>query len=430
LKPASLDAYAFGNRAESGDLSGAFNKYKGRQVSYCTHGIHRFPAKFIPQVPRFCMEHYSKQGDVVLDPFMGSGTTLLEAMLLGRDAYGIDIHPLARLIAKTKVTPLPIALLKETADSLLRDIRRDDEDNSEFIPEMLNFDHWFRRDVAKNLATIKKHVWELPKGPVQDFFKVCFSSIIRRVSNSDVESLMPEVTSFRKKLVEQGKVDFDALTRFENTTRLRIIDFDDFSKELKKSQEQFKRKTKVEIIGKEARDIELGDSKVDLAVTSPPYASAVHYMTVHKLEMNWLGLQSSDEDVESNIIGTARAYAEDYNRWKPEGLHAEIDSLAEKISNEDRKSGYTVHKYFADMKRNLEEVHRVLKRKSPYCMVAGENVLKGIRIPTYELIGKLAEDVGFDVKKVYGYDIINRHLDVPRWNNSTILRDHIVVLEK
>ena len=412
------------------DLSVAFHKFKGRQVSYCTHGIHRFPAKFIPQVPRFCMEHYSKPGDTVLDPFMGSGTTLLEAMLLGRDAYGIDIHPLAKLIAKTKITPLPEEELRVAAERLIREIRRDDGENAEFIPDMPNFNHWFRKDVARDLATIKKHVWEIPEGSIQEFFKVCFSSIIRRVSNSDADSLMPEVTSFKLKLVEQGKADFDAISRFENTTRLRMIDFEDFSKELAKSNEQYKRISKVGIIGTDARDIDLDDSEVELAITSPPYASAVHYMTVHKLEMHWLGILSSEEDIESKIIGTARAYAEDYNIWEPKGLHPDIDRLASKIASDDRKTGYTVHKYFADMKKNLEEVRRVLKRKGTYCMVVGENVMKGTRIPTYQLLGKLAEQVGFDVKNVYDYDIINRHLDVPRWNNSTILQDHIIVLEK
>ena len=430
MKPASSGHSPFGNGDKNSDLSEDFNRFRGRQVSYFTHGIHRFPAKFIPQVPRFCMEHYSKQGDVVLDPFMGSGTTLLEAMLLGRDSYGIDIHPLARLIARTKVTPLPIEELEATADRLLREIRRDDGDNSGLIPDMPNFDHWFRPDVARNLATIKKHIWGIPEGPLQDFFKVCFSSIIRRVSNSDTDSLMPEVTSFKKKLVEQGKTDFDVLTRFENTTRLRMLDFESFSKELQNCQKRFKRKAKVELIGNDARDIDLDDSEIDLAVTSPPYASAVHYMVVHKLEMNWLGMLSQEEDIESNIIGTARAYAEDYNSWEPKGLHPEVDNIASEIAAEDRKSGYTVHKYFADMKRNLEEVHRVLKRRGTYCIVAGENVLKGKKIPTYELLAKLAERVGFDVKRVYDYDIINRHLDVPRWNNSTILQDHIVILEK
>src|SRR4030066_1829444 len=87
------------------DLSGEFRKYIGKQVSYATHGIHRYPAKFIPQIPRYCLESYSKKGDDVLDPFMGSGTTLLESYIAGRNSYGIDIHPLAKLITKANVTP-------------------------------------------------------------------------------------------------------------------------------------------------------------------------------------------------------------------------------------------------------------------------------------------------------------------------------------
>lgn len=415
---------------ERQDLSDAFKNFTGRQVSYFTHGIHRFPAKFIPQVPRFCIGRYSKPGDTILDPFMGSGTTLLEALLLGRDAYGIDIHPLAKLIAKVKITPLNDESLGRRAEALLREISEDTEDSSEWIPKMPNFDHWFRPDVASNLAKIKKHIWALPDDEMKDFFKVCLSSIIRRVSNSDTDSLMPEVTSFKRKLVEQGKVDFDALARFENTVRLRMLDVSDLGKALAREKKKQRRDPAIEFIGNDARDIDLDDSEVDLAVTSPPYASAVHYVTAHKLEMHWLDIMDPESELETKIIGTARAYVEDYRSWQPGGLHPDVDDLVRKICAEDQKSGFIVHKYFDDMRKNIEEVHRVLKRNGKYCIVAGENVLKGTKIPTFELLDKLAQQSGFERKATFDYDIINRHLDVPRWNKSTILRDHILVLEK
>ncbi|MCJ7561453.1 MAG: site-specific DNA-methyltransferase, partial [Thermoplasmata archaeon] len=101
------------------DLSNEFRKYIGRQVSYATHGIHKYPAKFIPQIPRFCIESFSDAEDVVLDPFMGSGTTLLESYILGRESYGIDIHPLARMIAKVKTTPIDPTHLSRVAEKLL-----------------------------------------------------------------------------------------------------------------------------------------------------------------------------------------------------------------------------------------------------------------------------------------------------------------------
>jgi DNA modification methylase len=430
LKLSSYDVPAIDDPDGRHDLSSSFKNYTGRQVSYYTHGIHRFPAKFIPQVPRFCLERYSKPGDAILDPFMGSGTTLLEALLLGRDAYGIDIHPLAKLIAKVKVTSLPIERLKAAGDRLLADISADANDNSDWIPEMPNFDHWFREDVALNLATIKKHIWSLPDDDIRDFLKVCFSSIIRRVSNSDVDSLMPEVTTFKRKLVEQGKVDFNVMSRFENTVRLKTLDFADLAKALVISRKKYKRESEVEIIGKDARSIELRDSEVDAAITSPPYASAVHYVTAHKLEMYWLDMMEPESELETRIIGTARAYAEEYNSWEPGGLHPEVDILVRKIYLDDQKSGYIVHKYFADMRQSFEEVLRVLKRNGIFCVVAGENVMKGTKISTYHLLDQLAQQVGFERKALFDYDIINRHLDVPRWNNSTIIQDHILVLEK
>lgn len=412
------------------DLSDVFRKYTGRQVSYYTHGIHRFPAKFIPQVPRFCMEHYSEPGDVVLDPFMGSGTTLLEAMLLGRDAYGIDIHPLARLIAKVKITPLPSKTIESSAERLLSDIHADDRANSKWIPEMPNFNHWFRREVARDLACIKKHVWELPDGDSKDFFKICFSSIIRKVSNSDADSLMPEVTTFKKKLIEQGKADFDAMTRFENTVRQRILDMGDLERAISKSRKKFGHSPRIAFIGKDAREIYLPNSEVDLAVTSPPYASAVHYATAYKLEMYWLDLIEAEPELETRLIGTARAYVVDYREWKPGGIDPEIDRLVGRICAEDKKSGYIVHKYFSEMSKNFEEVHRVLRKNRKYCIVAGENVLKRIKIPTYKMLDRLAKKTGFKKEAVFNYDIINRHLDVPRWNNSTIMKDHILVFKK
>lgn len=55
-----------------------------------THGLHKYPAKFFPELPRWLIERYSSKGDWVLDPFMGSGTTNLEASMLGRRSVGVD----------------------------------------------------------------------------------------------------------------------------------------------------------------------------------------------------------------------------------------------------------------------------------------------------------------------------------------------------
>lgn len=415
---------------EAQDLSEEFRKYIGRKVSYATHGIHRYPAKFIPQIPRYCLDSYSQVGDVILDPFMGSGTTLLESYIAGRNSYGIDIHPLARLIAKVKITPLDPERLSSLAESLLQKIMLDEADNHRWIPEIPNREHWFRPHVLDQLATIKKIIWKMPGGDYQDFFKICFSSIIRRVSNSDDDSLIPEVTSFQKKLDQQGKTSYDAIDRFDNVVRNKLIDATDLWKLSEEIARRYRHTPKARIIGRDARDIDLRDGEVDLAITSPPYASAVHYVSVHKLEMYWLDMITSTSELDSRVVGTARAYLSEYGDWEPTTSIEELQRVLVELMTKDKKSSFVAFRYFDEMRKSIAEVNRVLKRNARYCLVVGENTFRKVGIPTYRILARIAVRCGFEIEHVFVYDVINRHLDIPRWNDSRIEKDYILVLRR
>lgn len=73
-------------------------------IAGLTHNLYQYPARFSPMFAKTVIENFSKPGDLILDPFMGSGTTLVEAMVAGRKCLGTDISPLAVFIAKTKTT--------------------------------------------------------------------------------------------------------------------------------------------------------------------------------------------------------------------------------------------------------------------------------------------------------------------------------------
>ena len=79
-----------------------------KEVTSFTHGFHKYPAKFIPQIPKWAIGKYinGNEGRTILDPFCGSGTTLVEGLLANHNVIGIDIDPLSSLISKTKVTPV------------------------------------------------------------------------------------------------------------------------------------------------------------------------------------------------------------------------------------------------------------------------------------------------------------------------------------
>src|SRR3989338_7231883 len=100
----------------------AFEEATRADTSYATHGYHRYPAKFIPQLAKKLISSYTKEGDLVCDPFMGSGTALVEAIILKRKAVGVDINPVALLITKAKTTPLEPTKAELESKKLLNEI--------------------------------------------------------------------------------------------------------------------------------------------------------------------------------------------------------------------------------------------------------------------------------------------------------------------
>src|SRR6266542_3675397 len=95
---------------------------------YATHPLHAFAARCPPPLVDWAISMFSSPGQIVLDPMVGSGTTLVEAALLGRRAWGADIDPLARLIAKAKAKPVSLASWDETVAQVEARVGRSNDD--------------------------------------------------------------------------------------------------------------------------------------------------------------------------------------------------------------------------------------------------------------------------------------------------------------
>ena len=130
-----------------------------KHQSYLTHGVHKFPAKFFPELPRYLITKYSKPGDVVLDPMCGSGTVLLESILQNRHTIGIDIDPIAKLISKVKTTSIKSDLLDNARDIISKSVDSLVRTNKNInIPEFNYRDKWFKIFVLEELAIIKESI--------------------------------------------------------------------------------------------------------------------------------------------------------------------------------------------------------------------------------------------------------------------------------
>jgi len=235
-----------------------------------THGLHKYPAKFFPELPRWLIKRYSSANEIVLDPFSGSGTSNVEALLLRRNSVGIDIDPFSHFLSKVKITPLQEDELKYSQKYLLRSTlnyhhsKVSDSD----IPIFPYRDNWFNKEIILELAYLRKIITALDtSGDTKDFFKICLSSIIRSVSNADDNCTR---TVIRKKL-NKKVYPADALKKFTEAILVNIPKMIEFSqicpKDIKVSFPE----------DSDARDIKYPDDYFDLAVTSPPYANAVDY---------------------------------------------------------------------------------------------------------------------------------------------------------
>lgn len=155
-----------------------------------SHKIHTYPAKLLMHIPHFFLANtvLSQPMDTVLDPFCGSGTVLLEAQIFGRRTIGADSNPIAQLISKVKTHPLPEIKLKKTLSSV---IKRIPSKPSGRPPDVVNLEYWFYPHVIEQLQRILEAIKTLRNVCIKDFFLVCFSACVRKVSLADPRVAVP-----------------------------------------------------------------------------------------------------------------------------------------------------------------------------------------------------------------------------------------------
>ena len=385
-----------------------------------THGIHKYPAKFFPELPRWIIKRYSEKWNMILDPFTGSGTTNLEASLLGRHSIGVDVDPFSRFIASVKTTVLPYNDLFLSWLSLRQRVAIYSEPSHlDGVPEFPYRDNWFRPYILKELAHIKTEIEKTDATQsVKDFFLVCFSSIIRQVSEADNNCTRTVVRkTLEKKVWQNMAIDLfikRAETQVENMEALSAL------------------KPSGNVLIPDNADARampiVKDGSIDLALTSPPYANAVDYPRTHQLEIYWLGFANGSlQPLKKHHVGTEAVTAKDYAELHKTGCE-EADLTIEKIYEVDPRRAFIATKYLWDMFANLKEVHRVLKPGAVYAIVVGNNLIRGVELETWRYLCSEAPKIGYEIECHFVSAIINHFIKIPR--KERINDDYVLILRK
>lgn len=394
------------------------------KVTEFTHGFHKYPAKFIPQIPRWALDRYigKNKNKFILDPFSGSGTTAVEALLSGNNAYGIDIDPLSCLISKVKTTKLSHNLINSTFDFVFDELNNDFQPL--FQPACETINHWFREDYIKILAQFRDIINSIEDKDAKDLLMICFSSILRRVSNADNESQKAYVSHTKIKTPEDPKTLF----LFQlNYYRDRITEFSN----------QINDDLKSRIINGSCVDgieVLVESQSFDLAITSPPYIKAIDYIYNQMVELFWVGdlfsldTQTKQNEKKKQYIGTKHIHKKDFAEYSPfsEKINIpELDLKLQYIYENDKVNGhkhaFVTYKYFIEMEEHFVELNKVLKKNAHYVLVVGDSTVSDIYFETADFLVELAKRNGFNLSNRWGYKIKNRYMRFDRKGRGGII---------
>jgi DNA modification methylase len=388
----------------------------GAVTNPLTHGLHRYPAKFIPQIPRWAIREYSSPGDTVLDPFSGSGTTLVEGVATDRNVLGVDLDPLACMISRAKTANIDVARLSALAEQLLEFAHEEPAELRVPMRGVRNFEHWFTTRAWADLQAIRRGIDRLDCSPSERLsFLVLFSSILRNVSNADDQTQKTYVSGTLKKTPPPVVPTF--VKRIERA----LSGYSDLN--------AVRASGRADVVEASATSLPFLDGQVDLMVTSPPYMDSVDYMYNLMLEYFWLGPELGIE-TRQDFNNRRRAYvgakSPAENAQLPGGVADLID-----LQTMPAYRRASVAPYFASMARHFREAARVLKSGGRYVITIGNSRTQDGMLPLHDALIVLAHEEGLHLEHAFGYRIRRHYMKFPRkGRGGIILMDWVITLRK
>jgi DNA modification methylase len=336
-----------------------------------THGVHMYPAMMIPQIARRLIYLYGKNAKSLLDPFMGSGTSLVEASLTHsiEEAYGFDLNPLAVLISKVKTTPVDV----EDVEINLKRILNSHEHKG--LPTFKNIEFWFKPEVTKKLAILKTAINKINNQDVKDFFLAAFSETVRAVSNTR----KGEFKLYRINAKNLEKHDPDVFGEFEKITRRNMKGMAEYKKA--------RNGTKVKLqLSSSGEDLNLKPASIDLIVTSPPYGDSrttVAYGQFSRLALQWMDYEDASS-LDNRLMGGKASKNLEINIDSPT-----LKNIMKKISEKDPIRAKDVLSFYEDFDKCVIQLNKVMAKDGYVCFVVGNRTVKGINIPTDKIMSEM-----------------------------------------
>jgi len=407
----------------SGSMDWDFRDANTKEFTHC---FHTYPARMVPQLARALLQRYGIVGGWLLDPYCGSGTSLVEATIFGMNAIGCDVNPLARLIATAKTSTLSL----QTLDLYLKDFFDRlfaVEFSGAFLratpPEFPNHDYWFALEVSHKLAFLRQHFHTIEDETIRNFFQVAFAETARecsytrngefklfRMSREQIAKFQPDVFAVFRSKLERNRLGLAAYQERDRGSRVWISDAN---------------------LAEGGRPTPLPLQGFDMVLTSPPYGDSgttVAYGQFSRLASEWLALPGA-RSVDRRALGG--------RVQKEERELGPITEPLSRISAVDRKRGQQVAAFYVELSRSIDVLVALLARQAVVCYIVGNRRVKGVTLPTDAYIAHAFVLHGFRHVETLVRNIPNKRMpsrnspsNVAGATDVTMTKEYIVICRR
>ena len=418
--------------------------FKGNDQREHVHSMIKYPAVMVPNMQGEIFDIILKHDNTVsnvLDPFMGSGTILVEGYLRGLDVIGIDINPLSFLAVKVKLQKYAINTLQNKSKELMNRIQNDSgTDCFEFD----NIQKWYKKDIIESLSKIRRCILLEPEKKYRQLFWITFAEIAKQADNS-------RTSTFKLHIKEQDRIDgwdYDCIEKFkfkllENITALK--DFMEMQpKGICNKKVAIKYGDSLKLLA-DQRSFKTGS--VDLVITSPPYgdnATTITYGQFSVLPLKWIPLEDIDSKIRNCVIETLSKIDSDSlggrNYTVQSILDSELYAYSQpflKLYNEltdamQIEKARKVASFLLDFEKIIASLHEIVKENKFMVFTVGNRHVNKLEVPFDEILETIAEHYGFNVVYDFRRNILKNknYSDTKAQNFKTIKKETIIVLQK
>lgn len=400
------------------------------------HYLHSYPAKLLPQIAHFFLaaDAWLRKDAVVLDPFSGSGTVALEALLSGRTAYWADVNPLARLVTQVKTKSLSENTVRK---AYLEAVRRFEHTHTAPIPDVVNIALWFETETILPLARLKRAIEGEHQVDVRNFLLLSFSTLVRTCSCADPRFSVPVrskegIVPLGRKVADKSQV-LDLFVKQVESNIGRLAALNNLHSNLPPSYcvGDDARKLLAPEPDNSHRDV-LRANSVDLVITSPPYAGAQKYIRSSSLNIGWLDLAAAHDlkQLEGDSIGREHFPKKVSSELIKTGMET-ADRFIEQVFHINSTRAAIISHYLLEMRIVLTEISRVLKPAGSLILVVGNNQVCGMQFATAQHLADIAREQGFIMQLELVDAIKGRSLMTKRRASSGVItKEWIMVLQK